>query len=137
MAGLCFFFEDPDVDVWSGKDLDAWNYAAKLAGDIDKMVVINKTDQVITSPDRALDFTVLKDLPDFDDAVYLTPPWHKSNSLWNFDHDVDWYVFGPAAGWAFESDNMICIPQHGMGAVHSVHAATTVMFHRYFVRGVH
>ena len=134
MAGICFFFEPSDVDVWSGKDLDAWNYAIKLAGDIDRMIVVNKTEQTIQSPDRALDFSVVDTLPELENACYLTPPWKESESMWDFDHNVDWYVFGPASGWAEAPGKMICIPQAGLGAPHSVHVATTVMFHRYHVR---
>lgn len=135
MAGLCFYFEPEDIDVWSGKNLDAWNYAAKVAGDIDKMIVVNKTSQDIPSPDKSIDFKVVSDLPDLDRACYLTPPWHDGISMWEFDHDADWYVFGPASGWRSRpGDNMVVIPQAGQGAVHSVHAATAVMFHRYYVR---
>ena len=137
MAGVCFYFEDYDTDVWSGHNLDAWNYAFKVAGDIDNLIVVNKTDQVIQSPDRRLSFEVVTELPELSNACYLTPPWHESTSMWDFDHNVDWYVFGPATGWGGSpGDLMIHIPQDGLGAVHSVHACTTVMFHRYKVRNL-
>ena len=136
MAGICFFFEPYEIDVWSGKDLDAWNYAVKVSGDIDRMIVVNKTFLEIPSPDKAMEFQVVKELPVLGNAVFFTPPWHEAEPLWSFDHDVDWYVFGPAAGWGAQPpDRMVSIPQAGLGAVHSVHAATTVMFHRYYVRG--
>jgi hypothetical protein len=139
MAGLCFYFEDADVDVWSGKNLDAWNYAAKAAGDIDRMIVINRTDQLISPPDADLtQFEVLSELPSLERAVYLVGPSQAgldAASLWSFDHDVDWYVFGPASGWE-PGHPRLHVPQAGIGALHAVHIASVVMLHRYHVRGV-
>jgi len=131
MAGICFFFEDSDVDVWSGKDLDAWNYAIKAAGDVDNMIVVNKTDQYLQSPDVNLGFQVVNELPELENATFIKCPWDSGEniSLWDFDHNTDWYVFGPASGWG--GVDGVCIPQNGIGACHSVHIATTVMFHRY------
>lgn len=138
MAGICFYFEDSDVDVWSGKDLDAWNYACKVAGDIDKAYIINKTDQVLEPFDVNMDFQVFGSLAEAEAAMtgnkmYLTCPWNIGNqsSIVGHDHLVDWYLFGPAAGWQKSIDGFY-IPQGGHGAVHSVHAATVVMFHRYW-----
>ena len=134
MAGICFYYEDVDVDVWSGKDLDAWNYACKVAGDITKMIVVNGTDQIVVSPDSELDFEVVEELPELGKAAYIVCPWESpSLSLWDFEHDVDWYVFGPASGWnAPLEESRVSIPQSGRGAVHSAHIATVVMFHRYW-----
>ena len=137
MVGVCFYFEDNDVDVWSGRriDLDAWNYAAKAAGDIDKMIVINKTLSKLTTPDGELDFSVVEELPELEGRIaYICCPWNKmklATPLWDFDHNVDWYVFGPAGGWHHEVDIGVYIPQAGIGALHSTHVASTVMFHRY------
>lgn len=138
MAGLCFFFEAEDVDVWSGKNLDAWNYAAKAAGDIDRMLVINRTDQTLLSPDADLaSFEVVAELPALERAVYLIGPREDNSeaiNLWKFNHDIDWYVFGPAMGWTKPMVPGVYVPQNGVGALHSVHIASVVMLHRYFVR---
>jgi len=138
MAGICFYFEPNDVDVWSGRrlDLDAWNYAAK-AGGVDRMVVINLTDQVIRTPDSDLaEFRVVDAMPPLDRAVYLVGPGEAAGAspLWTFDHDVDWYCFGPAQGWQFPVSPKLHVPQANRGALHSVHVATAVMLHRHHVR---
>lgn len=137
MVGICFYFEDSDTDVWSGKNLDAWNYAAKCAGDIDTFLVINQTDQTLTTPDANLTFRVEPTLPELSGRVtYLVCPWDNTPTkmpLWNFDHATDWYVFGPAKGWS-SIESGVYIPQSGRGACHSVHIATVVMMHRYGVR---
>ena len=65
--------------------------------------------------------------------MYLICPWEAGNhvSIAGNLHTADWYVFGPAAGFGGSRDGVF-IPQAGQGAVHSVHAATVVMFHRYW-----
>ena len=141
MTGICFFYEDEDTDVWSGKDFDAWNYACKVAGDIDSAIIINKTTQVFTPFDVSMNIRTVADLAQAQDSMtgtimYLVMPWDTGNhiSLAGHDHDVDWYVFGPAAGWAGLVASGVYIPQDFNGtqyAVHSVHAATHVMFDRY------
>lgn len=141
MVGVCFFFENNDIDVWSGRriDLDAWNYAIKAAGDINKMIVINKTDQIIITPDIEMDFQSVKEIPIFGDEekiVFICCPWDKMNksiSLWDFNHNVDWYIFGPANGWKKTIDFGVFIPQAGEAALHATHVASTVFFHRYEV----
>ena len=138
MAGICFYFEPHEVDVWSGHDLDAWNYAAKAAGDIRRMIVVNRTDQRVPCPDAGLaSFEVMRHAPRLENAVYLVGPNEcgpNSVSLWDFDHNVDWYVFGPAAGWGSSRDGLH-VPQSGKGSLHSVHICSVVMMHRYHVRG--
>lgn len=138
MAGLVFYFESADVDVWSGKNLDAWNYAAQAAGDITRMIVVNKTDQVLRTPDAGLeDFRVVQELPLLRNAAYFVGPGERKPStvpLWSFPHDVDWYVFGPAAGWPRPFDRTVTVPQAGLGALHAVHVATTALLHRYAVK---
>ena len=140
MTGICFFYEDSDVDVWSGKDLDAWNYACKVAGDIDSMIVINKTTQILTTPNADMVFNVVSDLDAAKDLmsgdiVYMVCPWENTTvlSMAGFMHTNDWYVFGPASGWgSYTLPSGMTIPQAGTGAVHSVHAATVAMFHRFW-----
>lgn len=139
MAGICFYFEDADVDVWSGKDFDAWNYACKVAGDIDSAFVVNATDQVLQAFDTSMDFRTFDSLADAEQSMsgvksFVGCPWDQGNytPLYQCDHSlIDWYIFGPAAGWS-ETHDGICIPQAGLGAVHSVHAATAIMFQRYW-----
>ena len=140
MTGICFFYEETDTDVWSGHDFDAWNYACKVAGDIDSAIIINKTDQVFTPFDVTMDIQTVPNLAAAQalmtgKLMYLVVPWEAGNhaSLAGHDHDVEWYVFGPASGWAGLVASGVYIPQAGTGAVHSVHAATHVMFDRYRV----
>ena len=138
MPGVCFYFEDSDTDVWSGHDLDAWGYACKVAGDISDIIVVNKTTQEIPSFDRAFNLTEVADLAAAEalmtgEKMYLICPWEAGNhvSIAGNLHTADWYVFGPATGFGGSRDGVF-IPQAGQGAVHSVHAATVVMFHRYW-----
>jgi len=138
MAGLCFFYEAEGIDVWSGRGVYAWNIAAKAAGDIDTIIVVNRTTERLASPDARMNFQVVGLMPDLPNAVYCVGPGEKGSdytSLWNFDHNVDWYCFGPATGW-FPSGPKLHIPM-ASGAFHSVHAASVIMAHRYFVKGVH
>lgn len=144
MVGLIFFFEDNDVDVWSGRDfdLDAWNYAALAAGDIDRLTVVNRTDEKI----RRLDFdfhevATLKAALALasDSIVHVCTPREavrfaaKTCVLWDFDHDVEWYAFGPAAGWSEPFARGVTIPQAAPVSLHSTHAASIVLAHRYGV----
>ena len=142
MAGIIFFFEETSRDVFSGRpqDLDAWNYAIKIAGDIDNMVIINRTNQRIRRVDSDLkNFHVLDTLPDFDlwgRVVHVVCPWDATGNkttLWGFDHAVDWYVFGPASGWgSLQSECAVFIPQAGKGALHALHVAPIIMAHRFY-----
>ena len=139
MAGICFYFEDSDVDMWSGKDFDAWNYACKVAGDIDKAFVINRTSQTLQSFDQTMDFRAFDNLTEAQEAMtgtlcFVGCPWDVGiyKPINEFEHAaIDWYIFGPASGWK-EPHYGLCLPQAGGGAVHSVHAATAVMFYRYW-----
>jgi len=142
MAGIVFYFEDEYTDIYSGTldSLYAWNHAIKTAGDIDRVIIVNMTEVEIKTIDADLDFQVVDSLLELDGKVaYLVCPWdsiRSSVSLWDFDHDVDWYVFGPASGWGSllkDKENGLVLPQHGLASCHSVHVATAVMFHRYQV----
>lgn len=135
MAGIAFYFEDYDRDVYSGRriDFDAWRYAALAAGDIDRMLVVNRTEEALPNPGGNIKLTEVDELPELDNAVYMATPWDtESEALWHFDHDVDWYVFGPAAGWAGQvPGRAVHIPQNGLAAFHSIHIASVVMMDRY------
>jgi len=142
-AGVCFYFEDHDVDVYSGRriDLDAWNYAAQAGGpDVRNLLVLNRTDKKLTTPNAHMRLEVLdgnKPFPNLDgSAAYFIPPsddrWQTT--LWDFDHNVDWYCFGPAMEFEFEprkNDIIVTIPMDVQ--LHAVHAASVVMAHRYAV----
>lgn len=145
-AGICFYFEDHDVDVWSGHDLDAWNYAAQAAGDIDRMAVINLTDQDLKTPNADMEFMVYEELdapfrvrvdtPLNPICVQVCVPWQAPEGavpLWDYDHKADWYLFGPARGWQALDGPCVYVPQAGRGALHAVHIASVVMLHRYSV----
>ena len=138
MAGIVFYFEDNDIDVWSGRkiDLDAWNYSCKIGG-IDKVIIINKTEEDIKPFDSWMDIKIVKDFDinslDGHTTQLVTPNETISTSLWDFDHKTDWYIIGPASGWCgvYEADKKITIPQGDNGHHHSVFVASTVMYHRY------
>jgi hypothetical protein len=149
MAGIVFYFEDNDVDTWSGRhsDLDAWNYAIQLTSDVRDVYIINKTDQSF-SFNLEFNTTYVTDQPTLTGNVtQIICPWeHMGDSfpegavcehLWDFDHETDWYLFGPARGWGANlfADRFICIPQNGQVACHSVHIATMIMAHRYHIKG--
>jgi hypothetical protein len=143
MAGIVFFFEENDVDLFSGRriDLSAWNYAIKSAGDIDRVIVVNRTNMNISSFDSELtEFRIEREIPVLTGKVcHIICPWDTSNvniPLWDFDHDVDWYLFGPAAGWRKYGcvDFGVSVPMSGRGALHAVHIASTIMLHRFGVK---
>lgn len=136
MVGVCFFFEREDVDVWSGKNLDAWHYAFAASGDINNIIVINRTNYKLFNPNPdKYEFNTTNEFPTLSgEIVGLITPWRKTEksiSLWDFDHNVDWYCFGSAAGELPNYNIEIFVPQKGLGALHSVHIASTVMLHRY------
>ncbi len=139
-SGIVFFFEENDIDVWSGRriDLDAWNYAIKVGGNIDKVIVINKTQETLQTFDADVDFQVVTEIPVLNGSVaQIVCPWEDTpvikQSLWDFNHDVDWYFYGPAHGWQnnYFANIFLTIPQNGMGACHSIHINTVIMFDRY------
>lgn len=140
MAGIVFYFENNDTDVWSGRhiDFDAWNYACKIAGDIDSMIVINRTQLELQSPDVTMNFQTVSEMPELEgNLCYLACPWDAApihKPITEFDHqNIDWYIFGPASGWHPGDIEVGCVlPQAGRGACHSVHVATAVMFYRYW-----
>jgi len=142
MVGVCFFYEDPDVDVFSGRPemLHAWNYALKSAGDVTRVAIINKTGDHITF-NRAFDYTVYDNIDDF----YMTADgtlmhvgaaneFDVSMSLWSYEHGDDWLVFGPSNGHS-KRPTGLTIPTANNTVFHAVHAATVVMTHRYEVVG--
>lgn len=140
MTGICFFYEDTDVDVWSGRDLDAWNYACKIGGGIESAIVINKTDQELQSFDQSMDVRFVDDFAAAQalmsgEIIYMACPWDnfQVDTLAGYPHTAVWYVLGPAAGWGgIKPGPSYFLPQAGTGAAHSVHVATALMFHRYW-----
>lgn len=142
MAGICFFFESYDTDVWSGHNLDAWIYACKAAGDIDRIIVINKTKQKVPRPDLSLGYDEVKSIEEAIEIMdghitQIVCPWdfEKTEELWSYDHNTDWYIFGPATGWVRKDvgDAKVTVPQAGIGACHSVHIATVILMNRFGV----
>lgn len=138
MVGVAFYFEPNDVDVWSGRrlDLDAWNYAIKAAGDVDRVIIVNHTEEPLRSFDDDLDVCIVDVLPPLDGLVasIIAPSeeaTHKT-SLWRLGHsEIDWYVFGPASGWGEEVYWGVYVPTANDLALHAVHVASIVMTHRY------
>ena len=141
MAGVVFFFEEYEIDVYSGRriDLDAWNYAIRAAGDIDRIIIINRTNQSIKGIGGDITCETETALPVLNGSVvFVVCPWDNCAgsmvSLWNFNHKVDWYVFGPSEGWDDKQcKDGIFIPQAGKGALHALHIGAVVMMHRFHV----
>lgn len=147
MAGICFYYEDSDIDICSGGVLFAWGYNCMAAGDINKMIVINLADSPPWNPGditgQKYDFTVVKSLEQAEDLMagdritQVVCPWNdfdtKVIELWDYDHKTDWYVFGPAHGWKdydMKTDK-ITIPVFEESPMFSVHAATVILTHRH------
>lgn len=142
MPGLVFHFENPDVDVYSGRDidLDAWGYAAKIPGDITDMKVVNLSTHVFGPLDQSFTWEIVTDINQLTltgTKTYMIMPGEhaQETNLFSFDHMTDWYIFGPAAGWGGVHPG-VCVPQHNPAiALHAVHACSNVMFHRYQIIG--
>jgi len=139
MAGIIFFYENNYTDVFSGIDaiLPEWNNICKI-GQINKAIIVNKTQQNIVSFDASMDIQIVSELPsDLTNVTQFVCPWEADYNyvtLQQFDHDVDWYVFGPASGWKGQDlgGKYVTLPQEGRGALHSLHVASTVMFDRFY-----
>ncbi len=140
MVGVCFFYEDQDTDVFSGRPemLHAWNYALKSAGDVTRVAIINLTAKRTTF-NKAFDYRVYEDIKEFyataDGSIMhvgAANEFDKSISLWNYKHDDDWLVFGPAHGHP-KLPYGLTIPAANNSVFHAVHAATVIMTHRYEV----
>jgi hypothetical protein len=142
MAGICFSLDGDSVS----SNLEIWAAIAATAGDIDRLAFIHPTAPYI--PDGAeiqsetqAEFHVYARLIDFlteqsGSKVFVCHPWEipdfpEAASLWLYDHDIDWYIFGPAAGWiSLEGCRTLYIPQAGRVALPPVNLAAAVMLHR-------
>lgn len=136
MAGIVFFFEDNNIDVWSGRnlDLDAWNYSCKIGG-IDKAIIVNTTELNINKFDANMDIQIVSELPLLSGVTtqFVVPSENiNSESLWDFNHQTDWYILGPANGWAGNhfADRFVHIPQESVAAHHSIFIGSVIAFHR-------
>jgi len=138
MVGIVFYFENYDIDIFSGREIDlsAWNNVCKIAN-IKKAIIINKTYNKIIPFDADMDIKIVNEFPELTGKItQLVCPWEETPTekieLWDFDHDTDWYIFGPASGWKeYYGNKFITIPQHGYGASHALHVATTIAYHRF------
>jgi hypothetical protein len=147
MAGVLFYFQNNDIDVFSGRnpiDLDAWRYACK-ASNIESVRCINETNMSILF-DTDVDFKIVNSLESWLDTiigqtiVLFEPQWScpaDAVSFKQLDHSIiDWYVFGAANGFnipQLESYELTyCyLPQNGSGALHSIHIASAVLLNRW------
>jgi len=137
MAGIVFYFENNNIDVYSGRevDLSAWNHLCKVA-DIKKAIIINRTNQKIIPFDADMDISIVTERPKLEGNItQLVIPTERKDgqSLWDFDHKTDWYLVGPSEGWRGDhiADNYIYIPQHHLGDAYGLIAASVVMYDRY------
>ncbi|MEK6829395.1 MAG: hypothetical protein AABY15_04655 [Nanoarchaeota archaeon] len=135
-SGIVFFFENNDIDVWSGRnlDLDAWNYNCKIGG-INKAIIVNKTDQIIPLFDADMNIEIVSEIPNLVGHItQLVVPGEgaQSESLWDFDHQTDWYVLGPASGWGGNhfANKFIHLPQSSTAMHHSIFIGAVIAFHR-------
>jgi len=145
MTGIVFYYEDSDTDVWSGKKNDAWNYSLVASGGFTDVIIINLSESSPEGINRAFSSTVVTSLTAATDLMtgsiaQIVCPWDypddSKTSVWDYNHAADWYIFGPAGGWhttQISGSTKVYIPQAGSGALHSIHAATTILAHRYKV----
>jgi hypothetical protein len=144
MAGIVFWFQSQDRDVFSSRpiDLDAWRYAAK-AGGIDQARCINETPWPIFF-DGDFDFEIIGSRRD--DFM----EWSKDKTnmvileterqcpegaipLRELDHSkVEWYIFGNGNASPQGVDGQyVYLPQDGIGGLHPVHTASAVLLRRW------
>lgn len=155
MAGMLFWFEE--TDVFSGRQvhIDAWRYAA-VAGQIDTIRCINKTDQKIHMGN--MDFKIVGET-DEDFIMWCNNHLHQNlvfvetkNScpesaipLKDVKHEhVDWYIFGAGCGYprvydeeseTFKSyvldKQCVYLPTFRGAQLHPLHIGSCVMLRRY------
>ncbi len=140
MAGILFYFQDYDVDVFSGKrdDLDAWRYAAN-AGGIDKIRCVNESEFDVSLGFTDMDFDVVDEgwISNQSNVAVLDTEWTCPDGaipLSELDHSsVDWYVFGAADRGVPQGldAQYVYVPQFGNGALHSLHIAPVVLLRRW------
>lgn len=147
MAGILFYFENFDKDVFSSRnpiDLDAWRYAMKAAG-LNTIHCINTSsmfsnEQLSAGGDMNLQFwDTFEDwysAHENDNMAIIETQWSCPETaipLSHLDHSsIDWYVFGASNGNPTGLPKQyVYIPQAGMGALHSVHIASIVLTRRY------
>lgn len=143
-AGVVFWFQQEDTDVFSSRpiDLDAWRYAIK-AGGCDKARCINETEEDLKF-DGAFDFETIGSsqadlknwLADKENVVVFQCEWscpEDAIPLRELDHTkVDWYVFGHGANAPFNLDaQYVYMPIADQAGLHPVHAASAVMLRRW------
>ena len=144
MAGVVFWFQSQDRDVFSGRpiDLDAWRYAIK-AGGCNQARCINETAWPLTF-EEAFDFEIIgshvDDLHDWakdkKNVVVFEAEWSCPEGaipLSEVDHSkVDWYVFGNGSSAPQGlAGQYVYLPQDGIGGLHPVHTASAVMLRRW------
>jgi hypothetical protein len=154
LAGIVFYFEDYDKDVYSGRriDLDAWNYAMKSGG-IDKAICFNCVHDIKLQMDNKIHFTEIHahnvkprvilsqwlNENGIDKKIVLfTPPKSAPNDaihIKDLEHNtVDWYVFGPSVGVDsdYKNTQYVYIPTADERIdLHSVHIGSYVMLRRF------
>ncbi len=144
MAGVVFWFQSQDKDVFSCRpiDLDAWRYAIKSGG-INQARCFNETPLPLFF-DQDFDFEIAgSNLDDFRDwakdksnLIILQCEWSCPESaipLSEVDHSkVDWYVFGRGSGLPNNLPGQyVYLPQDGLGGLHPVHTASAVLLRRW------
>lgn len=146
MAGIVFWFQEYDTDVFSGRpiDLDAWRYAIK-AGNIQEVKCVNETEEPISIGDTNMDFEIIGSnfedftnwISDHSNIAIFDTEWtcpEGAIPLSELNHsDIDWYVFGSADLGVPKNINAqyVYLPISGTGALHSVHIASAVMLRRW------
>lgn len=117
-------------------------------GDIDEMIVINMTDFAPANPAEVIGrglgngFTVVQSLEQAqavigeDRVTQAVCPWNfgrQATDLRDYQHETDWYVFGPAIGWGGHDmgSDKITIPVPDDTPMFSVQAAAVIFSHRY------
>lgn len=140
MAGICFCIDPEDCNEI---DLDGWQGAARFAGDIDTLAIIGRGSEVSPTLDDTMGLCVYANMNQFLDDHQDRSMVHVDTSvgrnkgsvpLWQYHHEIDWYLFGRNGGADPEVASVISIPQPNQAKLPVTLIASTVLLHRSWVR---
>ncbi|NNE83621.1 MAG: hypothetical protein HKN28_06590 [Alphaproteobacteria bacterium] len=140
MTGVCFHFDAEERDESA---LEAWRAIAPLAGDIDTVAVIHHSMEPIYDPDDPIGLCLYANVNQFIDDHGDRSMVHVDTSvgrymgsvpLWQFHHDIDWYLFGRNGDANPEVASIISMPQPSKAKLPVTLIASTVLLHRHWVK---
>lgn len=140
MVGICFYLDAEERD---GSALEAWRAIAPLAGDIDTVAVIHHSMEPIHDPEDPIGLCLYANMNQFLDDHGDRSMVHVDTSvartkgsvpLWQFHHDIDWYLFGLDGEAGPEVGSTVSMPKAGQASLPLAQLASTVLLHRHWVR---